>query len=102
MIVKPGFAQNLASASCSGVRVSEKWRTSASAARYSGEPNAGGGPGRNWLPVLRKNGRIRPSSGKTGATPGALTQQPGQTGMTTPATDGVKPSVAALARTDAP
>ena len=33
-------------ATCSGVRVSEIVRISASAARYAGEPNAGGGPGR--------------------------------------------------------
>src|SRR6266581_1462216 len=39
--------QNCAMASCAGVRESEIARTSASAARNSGEPKAGGGGGRS-------------------------------------------------------
>src|SRR4030095_15504919 len=43
-------------ASCCAVGVSEIARTSASAARNSADPNAGGGGGRSWLGELRKNG----------------------------------------------
>ena len=40
------------------MRVSEIARISASPARNSGDPNAGGGGGRNWSPEVRKNGRV--------------------------------------------
>jgi hypothetical protein len=45
--------QNTAMAVCSGVRVSEIWRTSARSALYLGDPKAGGGGGRNSLVELR-------------------------------------------------
>src|SRR2546426_1453958 len=70
--VPAGNAQNLAMLSCSWVRVSEKCRISASAARKSGEPKAGGGAGRNRSPDLRKNGRIWPCCGWIGGSPGKL------------------------------
>src|SRR5256712_13871735 len=42
-------AQKAAIPICSVVRVSEICRISPSAARNADDPNAGGGPGRNWL-----------------------------------------------------
>ena len=51
-------AQSWAWATCSAVRVSDIARISASPARNSGDPNAGGGSGRNWAPEVRKNGRV--------------------------------------------
>src|SRR2546422_7220191 len=42
-------AQRAAILICSAVRVSEICRISPSAARNAADPNAGGGPGRNWL-----------------------------------------------------
>src|SRR6266849_6803644 len=47
LLVPAPFAQNKAMATCSAVRVSEMFRTSASPARYVGDPNAGGGADRN-------------------------------------------------------
>src|SRR3989442_14031722 len=49
-VIVPTFkAQSVAIRTCSGVRVSEICRISASAVPKSAEPNAGGGPGRDWL-----------------------------------------------------
>src|SRR3989442_317291 len=45
LLVPAPLAQNRVMATCSAVRVSEMCRTSASAARYHGDPNAGGGGG---------------------------------------------------------
>src|SRR5437764_7585627 len=94
LVKPPGLAQNLASESCSRVRLSENQRTSASAATNAGDPKAGGGPGRNCLESIRKKGRISLRRGNTGFFPGALIQQPGQTGMLMPATELVNPSAA--------
>src|SRR5256885_13794047 len=53
----PAFcAQKVAMPIWSAVRVSEMDRISASAARNAVEPNAGGGPGRNWLADVRNHG----------------------------------------------
>src|SRR5205809_2084554 len=71
-------AKNCAIASCSGVRVSEIVRTSASAARNALEPNAGGGGTRSWLGEVRKNGRV-PWRERTIGAP-LETQKPGPTG----------------------
>src|SRR5262245_45565059 len=90
-----GSAQNFAIESCSGVRVSAICRTSASAARNAGDPNAGGDGGRNWLALERKKGRISASRGNTGGA--AVNQDPGHTGIGTPPAD-VKPSLASLVR----
>src|SRR3989475_9457768 len=49
-------AQRAAILICSAVRVSEICRISPSAARNAADPNAGGGPGRNWLAEVRKQG----------------------------------------------
>src|SRR6476469_9209890 len=78
----PGFsAQNAAICVCSAVRVSEICRISASAVLKAGEPNAGGAPGRNWLPDVRNQGVIPgncpPATGKPTA---LVVQNPGPTG----------------------
>src|SRR2546428_3569772 len=49
-------AQKAAIPICSVVRVSEICRISPSAARNADDPNAGGGPGRNWLGGGKKQG----------------------------------------------
>src|SRR5207249_7397077 len=48
-------AQKAAIPICSVVRVSEICRISPSAARNADDPNAGGGPGRNWLGEVKKD-----------------------------------------------
>src|SRR5688500_1495287 len=52
--------------SCRVVRVSAIWRTSASEALYSGDPNAGCGAGRNCELEARKNGFACPSVANAG------------------------------------
>src|SRR2546426_11679094 len=54
-------AQRAAILICSAVRVSEICRISPSAARNAADPNAGGGPGRNWLAVDTNQG-VTPGS----------------------------------------
>src|SRR3989442_3876329 len=54
-------AQRAAILICSAVRVSEICRISPSAATNAADPNAGGGPGRNWLPEVRNQG-VTPGS----------------------------------------
>src|SRR5439155_26173415 len=49
-------AQRAAIPICSAVRVSEICRISSRAARNAADPNAGGGPGRNWLAEVRNHG----------------------------------------------
>src|SRR5689334_13303940 len=102
LLKPPGLAQNFAIESCRCVRLSENERTSARSVRKAGEPNAGGGPGRNWLADFRKKVCISLRRGNTGIFPGALVQQPGHTGMLTPSAELVNPSVAARAMTAAP
>src|SRR2546423_8834682 len=68
-------AQNVAIAICSAVRVSEMCRISASPARKSLDPNAGGGPGRNWLADLRKQGRT-PRNGPPATVAGGVLLTP--------------------------
>src|SRR5689334_13455479 len=70
--------QYCAIASCSAVRVSEIWRTSARAARYVADPNVGGGGGRSSLPDARKNGRAPRLPRAMG--PPFHTQRPGPIG----------------------
>src|SRR3989442_13956308 len=74
-------AQNVAICTCSAERVSEICRISASAARKSADPNAGGGPGRNWLADVRNQGRT-PANGPPATVGGGvlLIQNPGPTG----------------------
>src|ERR1700681_4851396 len=75
----PAFiAQKPAIWVCSAVRVSEICRISASAVLKAAEPNAGGGPGRNWLPEVRNHGVIPGNCPPATARPGALVvQNPG-------------------------
>src|SRR5438034_8772076 len=54
-------AQKAAIPICSVVRVSEICRISPSAARNADDPNAGGGPGRNWLGEVKNQG-VTPGS----------------------------------------
>src|SRR2546425_13107031 len=54
-------AQRAAILICSAMRVSEICRISPSAARNAADPNAGGGPGRNWLAEVRNQG-VTPGS----------------------------------------
>src|SRR5439155_23257786 len=63
------------------VRVSEIVRISASAARNSAEPNAGGGPGRNWFADVRNQGVTPGMSPPATGSPGAfVVQYPGPIG----------------------
>src|SRR5438552_6327338 len=96
------FAQNVALSICSAVRVSEVWRISASPARKSADPNAGGGPGRNWRADLRNQGRT-PGNGPPAIVGGVvlLTHNPGPTGMV-PVYGVEKPSACARATISVP
>src|SRR2546430_15447132 len=81
-VIVPGLpAQAPASRTCSGVRELERLRTSVSAALKASDPNAGGGPGRNWLADVRNQGGTpgicSPITGVGGGTPG---QYPGPGG----------------------
>src|SRR6266513_5235008 len=66
---------------CSAVRVSEIWRISSRAVTNDADPNAGGGPGRNWLAEVRNQGvtpgNCPPITGVVGVT---LVQYPGPVG----------------------
>src|SRR5579859_275805 len=66
-----GGAQNFPITVWSAVRVvlvaEPRLCTSLSAAAYSGLVKAGGGPGRNWLPLSRTNGVTCPQVVKTAA-----------------------------------
>jgi hypothetical protein len=75
-------------------------RTSASAASNAGEPNDGGGAGRNWSPLSMKNVRAWPSSGSSGGRGGSrlLNYMPGPVG-TVPVHTASKRSVLARATT---
>lgn len=77
--VPPCSAQNRAMLSCAAVRVSEILRTSARSATNFVDPNAGGAPGRNWLPDLRKKVWACPRVAKAGGVAPA-SQHPSQTG----------------------
>src|SRR6266576_3615504 len=81
-VIVPGLpAQAPASRTCSGVRELERLRTSVSAALKASDPNAGGGPGRNWLADVRNQGVTPgicpPITGVVGVT---LVQYPGPVG----------------------
>src|SRR5436189_6011638 len=81
-VIVPGLpAQAPASRTCSGVRELERLRTSVSAALKASDPNAGGGPGRNWLADVRNHG-VTPgmSPPATGAVGELLVQYCGPTG----------------------
>ena len=65
-----GSFQKFRIASCSGGRVSEKVRTRWSAARNTGDPNGGGGPGLNSLPDVISIGRTNGHCGVTHEAPG--------------------------------
>src|SRR6266513_1249710 len=84
-VIVPAFnAQSVAIRTCSGVRVSEICRISASAVPKSAEPNAGGGAGRNWLAEVSNQGftpgNWPPFTGCGGIA--LLVQNPGPTGGT--------------------
>src|SRR2546422_8279698 len=49
-------AQKVAIPIWPAVRLSESWRISSRAVTNAADPNAGGGPGRNWLAGFRKPG----------------------------------------------
>src|SRR2546423_10431007 len=99
----PAFcAQKVAMPIWSAVRVSEMDRISASAARNAVEPNAGGGPGRNWLADVRNHG-VTPGSGPPATVGGVvlLIQNPGPVGIV-PVNGRVEPSLCARATIWAP
>src|SRR2546428_1055467 len=77
-------AQRAAILICSAVRVSEICRISPSAARNAADPNAGGGPGRNWLAEVRNQG-VTPGSCPPAIVGGGvfLIPHPGAGGMGT-------------------
>src|SRR5206468_12835265 len=85
-------AQRAAIPICSAVRVSESCRISPSAARNAADPNAGGGPGRNWLGEVR-NQRVTPGSGPPAIVAGVvlLIHSPEPVGMI-PVNGRLKPS----------
>src|SRR5258706_3250103 len=99
----PAFrAQNAAIRVWSSVRVSESCRISASPAVNAADPNAGGGPGRNWLADVRNQGN------EVGSEPPAivggvvlLIQSPTPVGMV-PVNGALNPSVRARATISAP
>src|SRR2546427_9563163 len=49
-------AQKVAIPIWPAVRLSESWRISSRAVTNAADPNAGGGPGRNWLAGVREQG----------------------------------------------
>src|SRR3989442_4820009 len=87
---------------CSAVRVSEICRISQSAARNAADPNAGGGPGRNWLAEVRKQG-VTPGSCPPAIVGGVvlLIHKPGAVGNV-PVDGSVKASACARATISAP
>src|SRR5206468_7543596 len=90
-------AQQAAIPICSVVRVSEICRISSRAATNAADPNAGGGPGRNWLAEVRNQG-VTPGSCPPAIVGGLvlLIQNPGPVGMV-PVNARLKPSVCARA-----
>src|SRR2546427_7167044 len=95
-------AQRAAILICSAVRVSEICRISPSAARNAADPNAGGGPGRNWLAEGRNQG-VTPGSCPPAIVGGGglLIPHPGAGGMG-PGEGRVKPSGCAPATVSVP
>src|SRR2546426_8063486 len=95
-------AQRAAILICSAVRVSEICRISPSAARNAADPNAGGGPGRNWLAEVRNQG-VTPGSCPPAIVGGGglLIHKPGPLWMV-PVEGRVKPSALARATISAP
>src|SRR5437899_3615669 len=87
---------------CSAVRVSEIWRISARAVTNAADPNAAGGPGRNWLAEVRNQG-VTPGSCPPAIVGGVvlLIQNPGPDGML-PVNARLNPSVCARATISAP
>src|SRR6267378_4438375 len=77
-------------------------RISPSAARNAADPNAGGGPGRNWLADVRNQG-VTPGSCPPAIDGGVvlLIQNPGPVGMV-PVNARLKPSACARATISAP
>src|SRR2546428_12002387 len=76
-------AQKVAIPIWPAVRLSESWRISSRAVTNAADPNAGGGPGRNWLAEVRKQGgtpRSRPPAVVAGVG-GVLVPNPGAPGM---------------------
>src|SRR3989442_12127629 len=95
-------AQKAAIPICSAVRVLEICRISPSAARNADDPNAGGGPGRNWLAGVRNQG-VTPGSCPPAIVGGGglLIHNPGPGGMV-PGNGRLKPSAWARATISAP
>src|SRR2546425_12205597 len=95
-------AQRAAILICSAVRVSEICRISPSAATNAADPNAGGGPGRNWLAEGRNQG-VTPGScpPAIGGGGGLLVHHPGPPWMG-PGDGRVKPAPRARATISAP
>src|SRR2546428_13929204 len=90
-------AQKAAIPICSAVRVLEICRISPSAARNADDPNAGGGPGRNWFGEVRNQG-VTPGSCPPAIVGGVglLLPNPEPDGMG-PGDRRLKPSVSPLA-----
>src|SRR5947208_15805430 len=90
-------AQRAAIPICSAVRVSEICGISPSAARNAADPNAGGGPGRNWLGDVRNHG-VTPGSCQPAIVGGVvlLVHNPEPAGMM-PVNGRLKPSPSARA-----
>src|SRR6266850_3139646 len=95
-------AQKAAILICSAVRVSEICRISSRAARNAPDPNAGGGPGRNWLADVRNQG-VTPGSCPPAIVGGVvlLIHDPAPVGMV-PVNGWLKPSTCARATISAP
>src|SRR5438309_2218438 len=95
-------AQKVAIPIWPAVRLSESWRISSRAATNAADPNAGGGPGRNWLAEVRNQG-VTPGSCPPAIVGGLvlLIQNPGPVGMV-PVNARLKPSVCARATISAP
>src|SRR5207245_11158329 len=76
-------AQKVAIPIWPAVRLSESWRISSRAVTNAADPNAGGGPGRNWLAQLRNQG-VTPGSCPPAIVAGVvevLMQNPGPGGV---------------------
>src|SRR5437867_8810694 len=95
-------AQKAAIPICSAVRALEICRISPSAARNADDPNAGGGPGRNWLAEVRNQG-VTPGSCPPAIVGGVvlLIHNPGPVGMV-PVNGRLKPSACARATISVP
>src|SRR5437899_11682343 len=86
-------AQKVAIPIWPAVRLSESWRISSRAVTNAADPNAGGGPGRNWLAEVRNQG-VTPGSCPPAIVGGVvlLVQNPGPVGMV-PVNARLNPSV---------